>query len=150
MFSIPPFCQLAEGESVETVRESVMGAVRRTFRPEFLNRLDEILLFNRLQPAEMTHIVDIQLGHLNQLLTARRITLEVSPAAKAWLAEQGYEPLYGARPLKRVIQRNLQNPLAEKLLSGDIRDEQVVTVDLDPAHDANGGGKLTITSPLLN
>ncbi|MCA3248886.1 MAG: ATP-dependent chaperone ClpB [Rhodospirillaceae bacterium] len=142
--------QLAEGESVETVRESVMGAVRRTFRPEFLNRLDEILLFNRLQPAEMTHIVDIQLGHLNQLLTARRITLEVSPAAKAWLAEQGYEPLYGARPLKRVIQRNLQNPLAEKLLSGDIRDEQVVTVDLDPAHDANGGGKLTITSPLLN
>ncbi len=142
--------QLAEGESVETVRESVMGAVRRTFRPEFLNRLDEILLFNRLQPAEMTHIVDIQLGHLNQLLTARRITLEVSPAAKAWLAEQGYEPLYGARPLKRVIQRNLQNPLAEKLLSGDIRDEQVVTVDLDPALDANGGGKLTITSPLLN
>jgi ATP-dependent Clp protease ATP-binding subunit ClpB len=98
----------------------------------------------------MTHIVDIQLGHLNQLLTARRITLEVSPAAKAWLAEQGYEPLYGARPLKRVIQRMLQNPLAEKLLSGDIRDEQVVTVDLDPTLDANGGGKLTITSPLLN
>ncbi|MFN9253596.1 MAG: ATP-dependent chaperone ClpB, partial [Holosporaceae bacterium] len=94
--------------------------------------------------------VDIQLGHLNQLLLARHITLEVSPAAKAWLAEQGYEPLYGARPLKRVIQRNLQNPLAEKLLSGDIRDEQVVTVDLDPAHDANGGGKLTITNPLLN
>jgi ATP-dependent Clp protease ATP-binding subunit ClpB len=142
--------QLAEGESVESVRESVMGAVRRTFRPEFLNRLDEILLFNRLQPAEMTHIVDIQLGQLNQLLTARRITLEVSPAAKAWLAEQGYEPLYGARPLKRVIQRTLQNPLAEKLLSGDIRDEQVVTVDLDPTLDANGGGKLTITSPLLN
>jgi ATP-dependent Clp protease ATP-binding subunit ClpB len=142
--------QLAEGESVESVRESVMGAVRRTFRPEFLNRLDEIFLFNRLQPAEMTHIVDIQLGHLNQLLTARRITLEVSPAAKAWLAEQGYEPLYGARPLKRVIQRMLQNPLAEKLLSGDIRDEQVVTVDLDPTLDANGGGKLTITSPLLN
>ncbi len=142
--------QLAEGESVESVRESVMGAVRRTFRPEFLNRLDEILLFNRLQPAEMTHIVDIQLGHLNQLLTARRITLEVSPAAKAWLAEQGYEPLYGARPLKRVIQRTLQNPLAEKLLRGEIRDEQVITVDLDPALDANGGGKLTISSPLLN
>jgi ATP-dependent Clp protease ATP-binding subunit ClpB len=142
--------QLAEGASVESVRESVMGAVRRTFRPEFLNRLDEILLFNRLQPAEMKHIIDIQLGHLNRLLMDRRITLEVSPAAKAWLAEQGYEPLYGARPLKRVIQRTLQNPLAEKLLSGDIRDEQVVTVDLDPTLDANGGGKLTITSPLLN
>jgi ATP-dependent Clp protease ATP-binding subunit ClpB len=126
---------LADGEAVETVRESVMGAVRRAFRPEFLNRLDEILLFNRLQAAEMTHIVDIQLAHLAKLLEGRRITLEVSTAAKTWLAEQGYEPLYGARPLKRVIQRNLQNPLAEKLLAGEIGDEQVIAVDLDAVND---------------
>jgi ATP-dependent Clp protease ATP-binding subunit ClpB len=126
---------LADGEAVETVRESVMGAVRRAFRPEFLNRLDEILLFNRLQAAEMTHIVDIQLAHLAKLLEGRRITLEVSNAAKTWLAEQGYEPLYGARPLKRVIQRNLQNPLAEKLLAGEIGDEQVIAVELDAVND---------------
>jgi ATP-dependent Clp protease ATP-binding subunit ClpB len=126
---------LADGEAVETVRESVMGAVRRAFRPEFLNRLDEILLFNRLQAAEMTHIVDIQLAHLAKLLEGRRITLEVSTAAKTWLAEQGYEPLYGARPLKRVIQRNLQNPLAEKLLAGEIGDEQVIAVELDAVND---------------
>jgi len=123
---------LSHNQNVEAVRSQVMEAVRTAFRPEFLNRLDEILLFRRLSREDMTGIVDIQLARLQQLLGDRKIVLDVDPAAKAWLAETGYDPVYGARPLKRIIQRELQNPLAEKILAGDIRDEDTVRVTASP------------------
>ena len=105
-----------------------MDAVRSAFRPEFLNRLDEILLFSRLQRAVMAGIVKIQLAYLHNLLADRRITLQVDKAAAQWLADKGYDPAYGARPLKRVIQTELQNPLAEMILKGDIVDGSGVKV----------------------
>jgi len=117
-----------EGQPAEAAREQVMDLVRRSFRPEFLNRLDEIILFNRLGRKEMKRIVDIQLRHLQQLLAERKIVLDVDEKAKTWLANTGYDPVYGARPLKRVIQRALQNPLANMLLSGAIKDGDTVTV----------------------
>ncbi len=117
-----------EGEDSSAVRDSVMDVVRAAFRPEFLNRLDEILLFHRLTRAQMTGIVEIQLGQLLQRLEDRKIGLELDEAAKAWLADKGYDPVYGARPLRRVIQRELQNPLAGLLLEGRIGDGDRVTV----------------------
>ncbi len=120
---------LPDGEPAENAREAVMNVVRAHFRPEFLNRLDEIVLFNRLSRENMTGIVEIQIGHLKQLLADRKITLELQEGALNWLANAGYDPVYGARPLKRVIQRSLQNPLAEQLLAGDIRDGETVSVD---------------------
>lgn len=114
--------RLEDGQDVESVRDKVMDAVRAAFRPEFLNRLDEILLFARLGRAQMTGIVDIQLGYLHKILAGRRITLEVDEKAKKWLADKGYDPAYGARPLKRVIQTELQNRLAEMILKGEIPD----------------------------
>ena len=117
-----------EGQDVEVVREEVMEAVRAAFRPEFLNRLDEILLFRRLGRAQMKGIVDIQLKRLQSLLDERKITLEIDDKARGWLAETGYDPVYGARPLKRVIQRSIQNPLAERILEGKIKDGQHVPV----------------------
>ena len=116
-----------EGESVDVVREEVMNVVRSHFRPEFLNRLDEILLFARLGRAQMKGIVDIQLRGLQKLLADRSIKLDVDDAAKAWIANDGYNPAYGARPLKRTIQTHLQNKLAELILSGDIPDHSRVT-----------------------
>ncbi len=117
-----------DGADVEDVRGDVMAAVRAAFRPEFLNRLDDILLFRRLGRAQMAGIVDIQLGYLHKLLAARHIHLRLDDKAKAWLAEQGYDPAYGARPLKRVIQTNLQNKLAEMILQGDLSDGSAVNV----------------------
>ena len=114
--------ELPEDGDVEDAREQVMDVVRRSFRPEFLNRLDEILLFRRLGRAQMSGIVDIQLKHLRRLLEARDIKIQLDDKAKSWLADRGYDPAYGARPLKRVIQANLQNKLAEKILTGDIHD----------------------------
>lgn len=111
-----------EGADVEDVREQVMGAVRSAFRPEFLNRLDEILLFKRLSREHMTGIVDIQLKYLDKLLAGRHIHLDIDEDAKVWLGDRGYDPAYGARPLKRVIQSELQNKLAEMILKGDIAD----------------------------
>jgi ATP-dependent Clp protease ATP-binding subunit ClpB len=119
---------LPEGADVNTVRGQVMDEVRRAFRPEFLNRLDEILLFRRLSREDMTGIVEIQLRRLQALLAERKITLEVDEAAKRWLADAGYDPVYGARPLKRVIQRELQNPLATEILEGRIQDGDTVRV----------------------
>ncbi|MCD7110692.1 ATP-dependent chaperone ClpB [Rhizobium sp. DKSPLA3] len=119
---------LAEGEDTDSVREQVMGVVRSAFRPEFLNRVDEIILFHRLKRGEMGAIVDIQLERLKTLLADRKITLELDGDARHWLAERGYDPVYGARPLKRTIQRYVQDPLAEKILSGDIPDGSVITV----------------------
>jgi ATP-dependent Clp protease ATP-binding subunit ClpB len=111
---------LPDGAEVGRAREQVMAAVRAAFRPEFLNRLDEILLFRRLSRQDMKGIVEIQLRRLEKLLADRKITLQIDAAASAWLANAGYDPVYGARPLKRVIQRELQNPLATQILEGRI------------------------------
>lgn len=119
---------LPDGGDVETVRDNVMDAVRAAFRPEFLNRLDEILLFRRLGREQMTGIVDIQLAYLHDLLADRRVELEIDGKAKTWLADQGYDPAYGARPLKRVIQTHLQNKLAELILQGEIPEGSTVKV----------------------
>ncbi|MCZ6764573.1 MAG: ATP-dependent chaperone ClpB [Alphaproteobacteria bacterium] len=118
----------AEEEDLSAQRAQVMEVVRETFRPEFLNRLDEILLFDRLSRGQMEDIVDIQLARLRELLAERKITLELDEAAKAWLAEAGYDPAYGARPLKRTIQRHLQDPLSSLILEGRIGDGGMVRV----------------------
>jgi len=133
---------LLEGQPAEAAREQVMEVVRRAFRPEFLNRLDEIILFNRLGRNEMKRIVDIQLKHLQKLLLDRKITLNVDEQAKAWLANTGYDPVYGARPLKRTIQRELQNPLATMLLSGTIKDGDTVAVSVRDGRLTINGSKL--------
>jgi ATP-dependent Clp protease ATP-binding subunit ClpB len=117
-----------DGEIPALAQAQVLKVVREHFRPEFLNRLDEVVLFRRLQRTDMATIVDIQLTRLRQLLTDRHVTLELDDAAVQWLADQGYDPVYGARPLKRVIQRSLQNPLASMLLDGSIRDGDTVRV----------------------
>ena len=133
---------LKDGEPTEMVREQVMEEVRRAFRPEFLNRLDEILMFNRLSRAHMTDIVDIQLGGLRKLLADRKIGLEVNSQALQWLANRGYDPVYGARPLKRVIQRSLQNPLATQLLEGKIKDGDTVEVGVESGELTVGGQRV--------
>ena len=120
-----------EGEDTSAVREEVMGTVRAHFRPEFLNRVDEIILFHRLQKTEMGRIVEIQFGRLQKLLEDRKISLVLDAAARDWLAAKGWDPAYGARPLKRVIQRNLQDPLAEMLLAGDIKDGDRVVISTE-------------------
>ena len=120
---------LGPGQSVNEVREQVMNVVRASFRPEFLNRLDEIILFERLSREHMKGIVEIQLRRLEKLLAERKIALDISDAAKRWLADAGYDPVYGARPLKRTIQRSLQDPLARMILEGRIADGDTVTVD---------------------
>jgi len=117
-----------EGEDVEEVRPMVMEVVRRHFRPEFLNRVDEIILFKRLGRAEMDGIVKIQLQRLEKLLADRRMSIALDSAATHWLAERGYDPVYGARPLKRVIQKDLVDPIARKLLAGELEDGSVIQV----------------------
>jgi len=133
---------LRDGEAAETVRDAVMEDVRRAFRPEFLNRLDEILLFNRLSRANMGDIVTIQLGRLRALLADRKIDLELDSQAQQWLANRGYDPVYGARPLKRVLQRSLQNPLATALLEGRIRDGETVKVGVASGELTIGGERV--------
>ena len=120
--------QQAEGEDVEAVRPLVMESVRAHFRPEFLNRIDEIILFSRLGRDQMAGIVRIQLSRFEKLLADRRLTLSIDDAALAWIADRGYDPVYGARPLKRVIQKDLVDPIARKLLAGDIEDGSVIGV----------------------
>ncbi|MFO1058084.1 MAG: ATP-dependent chaperone ClpB [Dongiaceae bacterium] len=122
----------ADGQDIEQVRGAVMEVVRGAFRPEFLNRIDDILLFRRLSRSNMTAIVDIQLKRLQHLLDDRKITLSLDDSARQWLANAGYDPVYGARPLKRVIQRELQNPLAGQILSGAIKDGDAVRVTATP------------------
>jgi ATP-dependent Clp protease ATP-binding subunit ClpB len=117
-----------EGQDTEAVRDQVMAIVRASFRPEFLNRVDEIILFHRLQKSEMARIVDIQMERLAHLLEERKITIKLEPSARDWLAEKGWEPAYGARPLKRVIQKSVQDPLAELILSGRIKDGEKVVI----------------------
>ncbi|MGO4139221.1 ATP-dependent chaperone ClpB [Rhizobium brockwellii] len=120
--------QLRDGDDSDTVREQVMEVVRGHFRPEFLNRIDEIILFHRLKREEMGAIVDIQLKRLVALLSERKIIIDLDEEARHWLANKGYDPVYGARPLKRVIQKFVQDPLAEQILSGQIPDGSTVTV----------------------
>ncbi|MBA2398730.1 MAG: ATP-dependent chaperone ClpB [Bradyrhizobium sp.] len=120
-----------EGEDTSEVREPVMGMVRAHFRPEFLNRVDEIILFHRLQKSEMGRIVEIQFARLQKLLEERKITLTLDAPARDWLAAKGWDPAYGARPLKRVIQRNLQDPLAEMILEGSVADGDRVVISCE-------------------
>ncbi|MEZ5736493.1 MAG: ATP-dependent chaperone ClpB [Novosphingobium sp.] len=129
---------LEEGQDVDTVEPQVMEVVRSHFRPEFLNRLDEIILFHRLGQEHMGPIVEIQVGRVQQLLKDRKIELDLTDAAKRWLGRVGYDPVYGARPLKRAVQRYLQDPLAEKLLAGEIPDGSTVNID-------EGDGALNIS-----
>jgi ATP-dependent Clp protease ATP-binding subunit ClpB len=119
-----------DGEDTEKVRDQVMAEVRAHFRPEFLNRVDEIILFHRLKRDQMAHIVDIQIGRLQKLLEDRKIVLTLDAKAREWLAEKGYDPAYGARPLKRTIQKSVQDPLAELILSGRIKDGEKVKVSV--------------------
>ena len=120
---------LGEDEPVESVESQVMEVVRAHFRPEFLNRLDEIILFHRLSASHMGPIVDIQVKRLQKLLEDRKIRLELSDKAREWLGRVGYDPVYGARPLKRAVQKYLQDPLADKILSGEVLDGSTVKVD---------------------
>jgi ATP-dependent Clp protease ATP-binding subunit ClpB len=117
-----------EGDDVELVRPQVMNVVRANFRPEFLNRIDEVILFKRLARSDMSSIVRIQLGRLDKLLADRRMAIALDDGALHWLAERGYDPVYGARPLKRVIQKDLIDPIARKLLAGDLEDGSVIQV----------------------
>ncbi len=128
---------LDEGQTVADVEPQVMDVVRAHFRPEFLNRLDEVILFHRLSQEHMAPIVDIQVARVQQLLKDRKIVLDLTEAAKRWLGRVGYDPVYGARPLKRAVQRYLQDPLAEKLLAGEVPDGSTLTVD-------EGDGELRI------
>ena len=130
--------QLDEGQDVDSVEPQVMEVVRGHFRPEFLNRLDEIVLFHRLGQEHMGPIVDIQVARVQKLLKDRKIVLDLTDAAKRWLGRAGYDPVYGARPLKRAVQRYLQDPLAEKLLAGEVPDGSHLRID-------DGDGALAIT-----
>ena len=121
--------QIEDGQDVESVEPQVMDVVRGHFRPEFLNRLDEIILFHRLAQEHMAPIVDIQVARVQKLLKDRKIELELTDAARRWLGRVGYDPVYGARPLKRAVQRYVQDPLAEKLLAGEVPDGSTGTVD---------------------
>ena len=127
----------SESENEDKAYDGVMEVVKASFRPEFLNRIDEVLLFHRLSRPHMTGIVDIQLRHLTGMLEGRKITLEIDEAAKTWLADKGYDSVYGARPLRRVIQQELQNALATMVLAGRISDG-------DTVHVSAGEGALMI------
>jgi ATP-dependent Clp protease ATP-binding subunit ClpB len=120
-----------DGEDTDAVKDQVMTVVRAAFRPEFLNRIDEIILFHRLKKSEMGRIVDIQMTRLQRLLDDRKIVIKLEPSARDWLAEKGWDPAYGARPLKRVIQKFVQDPLAEMILAGTIKDGEKVTISGD-------------------
>ena len=137
---------LPDDADIEKARPLVMEAVRHAFRPEFLNRLDEILLFRRLSRDDMTGIVEIQLARLRKLLEDRKINLDIDDKALAWLANAGYDPVYGARPLKRVIQRELQNPLAQRILEGRISDNATVRVTASPLGVVIGEGEAQVAA----
>ncbi len=143
-----------EGQDTDVVRDEVMSVVRGHFRPEFLNRVDEIILFHRLQRSEMGAIVDIQMQRLAKLLADRKIRLELEPEARQWLADKGYDPAYGARPLKRVIQKHVQDPLAEMILAGKVLDGETVPVAAGPAGlmigDTVVGGEKRPAGVMLN
>jgi ATP-dependent Clp protease ATP-binding subunit ClpB len=130
---------LPDGAPISEAEPQVMEVVRGHFRPEFLNRLDEIVLFQRLGQEVMAPIVDIQVSRVQALLKDRKVTLDLTDAARRWLARVGYDPVYGARPLKRTVQKHLQDPLAELILAGDVPDGSTVKVD-------EGEGKLLLVA----
>ena len=121
--------KLTTERDYDRMKEDVVAEMRRHFRPEFLNRVDEVLVFHALRQEELVKIVDIQLAHFMSRLAERRITLQVTPPARQRLAELGYDPVYGARPIKRMIQRELESPLSKKLLAGEVADGSRVQVD---------------------
>jgi ATP-dependent Clp protease ATP-binding subunit ClpB len=120
------------GKGEEVIRDRVMEELRRVFRPEFLNRLDEIVLFHSLGKEELSRIVDIMVRELNDRLAERKIAIALTPAAKIRIAEIGYDPAYGARPLRRALQKRVEDPLAMRILEGEVREGDRVTVDVDP------------------
>jgi len=130
---------LASGQSVKDVEPQVMDVVRGHFRPEFLNRLDEIILFHRLAEDHMAPIVDIQVARVQALLKDRKVVIDLTPAARAWLGRVGYDPVYGARPLKRAVQRYVQDPLADLILKGEVPDGSTVHLD-----EGDGALKLSV------
>ena len=136
----------ADGEEAEAVRPQVMDVVRASFRPEFLNRLDEILLFRRLTRDNMSGIVEIQLKHLRGLLEDRKIALDVDQAAMNWISDHGYDPVYGARPLKRVIQKQLQNPLATQILDGQVMEGGRVAVSVENGNLTINGREIAVAA----
>ena len=119
-----------EGDSYERMKEQVLDSLREHFRPEFLNRVDEIIVFHSLTEDDLKQIVEIQLDRLRSRLAERRLTLELTDEAKAHLARSGYDPVYGARPLKRAIQREIETPLSRLILSGEVRDNSTIQVDV--------------------
>ena len=120
-----------DGQIRESARDQVMAELRRHFRPELLNRIDDVVLFKPLQAGEIRAIVDLLLTGLRARLADRRITIEVTDAAKTWLGNQGYDPVYGARPLKRVLQRELETKLGRRLIAGDVVDGSTVVIDVE-------------------
>jgi ATP-dependent Clp protease ATP-binding subunit ClpB len=137
---------LKEGEDTDTVKAYVLAEVRTKFRPEFLNRVDEIILFHRLKREQITQIVDIQIAHLQKLLLDRKITLQLDSSARTWLANKGYDPAYGARPLKRVIQKHVQDPLAEQILAGRIKDGETVKLSVREGTIAINGAPVKVAA----
>jgi ATP-dependent Clp protease ATP-binding subunit ClpB len=125
-----------EGDSYERMKQAVLEEMRSNFRPEFLNRVDEIIVFHSLSEEHLKRIVDIQLGHLRARLADRHIEIEINDAARTHLVRSGYDPTYGARPLKRAIQKEIETPLARLVLAGKVRDGQTVDVTFDPATGA--------------
>jgi ATP-dependent Clp protease ATP-binding subunit ClpB len=123
-------------------RDAVMAVVRTHFKPEFLNRLDDVVVFHALSTEELGKIVDIQLGVLGRRLAQRRLSLDVSEAAREWLAMNGFDPVYGARPLRRLVQSAIGDQLAKELLAGEVREGDTVRVDLDPTAEGGTGGLL--------
>ena len=137
---------LKEDEDVDVVRDEVMNVVKSSFRPEFLNRLDEIILFHRLKRDMMAEIVDIQINRLQKLLEDRKMKIVLDDDARTFLANKGYDPAYGARPLKRVIQKAVQDPLAELILSGNIMDGDDVYVSTKNGHLTLNGVEVEMRS----
>jgi ATP-dependent Clp protease ATP-binding subunit ClpB len=121
---------ILEAKNPEAIRASLMETLKQKFRPEFLNRIDETVIFNRLGKSEIDKIVDIQLTRLRERLAERKISLDMTDAAKTLLAGRGYDPMFGARPLKRTIQSDLENPLAKQIIAGAIREGDTVTADV--------------------
>jgi ATP-dependent Clp protease ATP-binding subunit ClpB len=133
------------------IEAAVKEMLKQHFRPEFLNRIDETIVFHPLQKQQLTRIVDVQLEHLRKRLAARHLTLNITDQAKQLLAEEGYDPVYGARPLKRVIQQRVENPLAQRILSGEYADGDVVKVGVDSTkHDFKfGKGREVVEGELV-
>ncbi|MCB1420469.1 MAG: AAA family ATPase, partial [Notoacmeibacter sp.] len=137
---------LTEDQDADAAREDVMNVVKASFRPEFLNRVDEVILFHRLRRKDMGAIVEIQLKRLEKLLADRKIRLELDDTAVQWLADKGYDPAYGARPLKRVMQKELQDPLAEKILMGEVFDNSTVAITAGSDRLVFKPARATVTS----